>query len=64
MKIIRAKIPDHVYRQMTTLIQEGWFPNQNALVEKALRKFLNSFRPELMEKFIREDVEWGLRGSR
>jgi Arc/MetJ-type ribon-helix-helix transcriptional regulator len=64
MKVIRAKIPDQLYRQMTSLIKEGWFPNQLELVEKALRKFLNSFHPELIEKFIREDVEWGLRGGK
>jgi predicted nucleic acid-binding protein len=30
---------------------------------EALRRFLDVHRPELLERFIREDVEWGLHGE-
>jgi hypothetical protein len=29
----------------------------------ALRRFLETHRPELMEHYIREDVEWELHGK-
>jgi hypothetical protein len=30
---------------------------------EALRRFVDTHRPELMEKFIHADVEWGLHGN-
>ena len=33
------------------------------ILKEALRKFLDSHRPEMMERFVREDTEWGLRGD-
>jgi hypothetical protein len=30
--------------------------------QEAIRRFLQAHRPELMERFVREDIEWGLRG--
>lgn len=63
-KTIKAEIPEQVYRQLDRLVKEGWFKNQEDVVELALRKFLDSHQPELMEQFIREDVEWGLRGGK
>ncbi len=63
MKAIQAKVPDQLYRQIDLLVKEGWFPSHEFVIEQALRRFLESHRPELMEKFIREDVEWGLHGS-
>jgi hypothetical protein len=32
------------------------------VVREAIRRFLDSHQPDLMERFVREDVEWGLRG--
>ena len=63
MKTIRAEISDQLYRQMDTLVKQGWFGSHKDVIDQALRRFLESHRPELMEKFIREDVEWGLHGS-
>jgi len=33
------------------------------LIADALRRFLDTHRPELMERYILEDVEWGLHGE-
>lgn len=30
---------------------------------EVLRRYLDAHRPELMEQFVREDVEWGLYGD-
>jgi len=50
-------------QQMDALIREGWFPNADVLIAEALRRFLDTHRAELMERFIREDVEWGLHSA-
>jgi Arc/MetJ-type ribon-helix-helix transcriptional regulator len=63
MKTIRAKIPDQLYRQMEALVKLGWFGSFDDVTEQALRRFLELHRPELMEKMIRDDVEWGLHGK-
>ncbi len=60
-KTIKAEIPEQVYRQLDRLVTEGWFKSQEDVVEEALRRFLSTHQPELMEQFLREDVEWGLR---
>ena len=64
MKSIEAKIPDKLNRAIDALVKQGWFPSRDEVVREAIRRFLDAHRPELMEKFIREDVEWGLRGGR
>ena len=62
MKTIRAKIPDQLHRQMDELVKQGWFRNQESIIDEALRRFLTWHRPEQLEKALQEDVEWGLRG--
>jgi Arc/MetJ-type ribon-helix-helix transcriptional regulator len=64
MKHLKFDIPDQLYRQMDTLVKQGWFRDQEEILNLALRKFLNSNRPELLERFFREDIEWGLSGGK
>jgi Arc/MetJ-type ribon-helix-helix transcriptional regulator len=64
VKRITGRIPDQLYCQMEALVNEGWFRDREEILNLALRKFLNSHRPEMLEKHILEDVEWGLRGGK
>jgi Arc/MetJ-type ribon-helix-helix transcriptional regulator len=61
--MIQMTLPPRLYQQVRHLITEGWFRNENDLLVEALRRFLDTHLPELMEKFIREDMEWGLHGK-
>ena len=45
------------------LAEAGWFRDLDDLRLGALRRFVESRRAELMERFIQEDVEWGQRGD-
>ena len=63
MKILQAELPDKLYEQIKLLIDSGWFQDENSVIAEALRRFLETHKPELMEKFIKEDIEWGLRGK-
>lgn len=60
MKTIQAEVPDQLYQQARALIDAGWFRDEDDLFREALRRFLDTHRPALMEKFLRDDVAWGL----
>ncbi len=63
MKTIEAQLPDRLYAKTLSLVQEGWFRDEQEIFLEALCRYLDAHRPELMEQYIREDVEWGLHGD-
>lgn len=63
MKTVQTKLPDHLYHETMDLVNNGWYRNEEEIMLEALRRYLDAHRPELMEQFIREDVEWGLHGD-
>ncbi len=63
MKAIEAHLPDQLYAETLCLVQEGWFRDEQEIFLEALRRYLDAHRSELMEQYIREDVEWGLHGG-
>ena len=63
MQTIEIELPDQLYKGVNNLVKNGWFRDQNEVLCEAVRKFIESHRPELIEKFVLEDVEWGLHGS-
>jgi len=60
---IQTEVPVRLLTEMQELVEAGWFRDLNELMLDALRRFVESHRAELMERFIREDVEWGLYGD-
>lgn len=63
MKTLHIEIPERQYHETKLLVEKGWFRNEQELFLEALRRYLEAHSPELMEQFIREDVEWGLHGD-
>jgi Arc/MetJ-type ribon-helix-helix transcriptional regulator len=63
MKTIETEVPEQLYKKAMLLVKEGWFRNEKEIFSEAIRRFLETHQPELMESFIREDVEWGLHGE-
>ena len=63
MKSLRAGLPDKIYEGLQALVRDGWFASEEEVLREALRRFLETHRPDLMEQFIRSDVEWGLEGK-
>ncbi len=60
---IQTTVPDQLLDQAQALIREGWATDLDEILADALRRYVDSHSPELAESFIREDVEWGLRGK-
>ncbi len=63
MKTIQAEVPEQLYNKITDLVKKGWFRDEQDIFYEAIRRYLDSHRPDIMEKFIRDDEEWGLHGN-
>lgn len=61
--VVQAKVPARLLAEAQTLVERGWFASVDQLMLDALRRFLESHPAEMMEDFVREDVEWGLHGN-
>lgn len=57
-----TRIPYRLFRELQALVEDGWSRDLDDVVIEALRRYSESHRDALMAEFIREDVEWGLRG--
>ncbi len=60
---LHTEIPDQLWQQAQTLVQQGWAGNLQEIVTEALRRYLESHQAVLTETVIQEDVEWGLHGE-
>lgn len=60
---VQTDVPVRLYTEMQMLVETGWFRDLDELMSDALRRFVDSHRGELMERFVLEDVEWGLHGD-
>ena len=63
MKTIQTEVPEQLYKKAQALVKDGWFRDEKEIFSEAIRRFLETHESELMEKFVREDVEWGLHGN-
>lgn len=61
--LVQMELPPRLHEQMRVLVKEGWYRDEKDILLEALRRFLEGHQPEIMEQFIREDVEWGLDGQ-
>lgn len=60
---LQTEVPSRLYHELQALVDSGWSRHMDEIVLDALRRYAESHREALMAEFIREDVEWGLRGS-
>ncbi len=57
------KLPPRLEKEAQIYIESGWASDLNTLVIEALRRYLEAHQMELQERFLLEDIEWGLRGN-
>ncbi|MDO9104000.1 MAG: CopG family transcriptional regulator [Methylovulum sp.] len=62
MSIVKTEIPDQLWQQAQNRVEQGWGNNIDDLIAKSIRRYLESHQETINERFIREDVEWGLHG--
>ncbi|NJM12177.1 MAG: CopG family transcriptional regulator [Synechococcaceae cyanobacterium SM1_2_3] len=61
--LIQTEIPDQLAQQARRMVELGWATDVNSIITESLRRYLESHQEVLREQFIREDVEWGLKGN-
>ena len=59
---VHAELPEKLVEQAREFVRAGWAADFNQLMADALRRYLESHSTEFAEAFIREDVQWGIRG--
>jgi hypothetical protein len=60
---MNIKLPPRMADQVQQLVKDGWVSDFNSLVIEALRRYIETHQGELSERFIMDDVEWGLKGD-
>lgn len=60
---LQTEVPSRLFEELQALVDAGWSRDVDEIVLDALRRYAESHRESLMAQFIREDVEWGLRGG-
>ena len=60
---LRTEVPAALFAELEALVAAGWSRDLEELVLEALRRYAEAHADALMESFVREDVEWGLRGG-
>jgi len=60
---VKANLPIRLVSEMESLVRDGWFEDIDDLIADALRRYLDSHQPDLMERYVRQDIEWGLHGE-
>ena len=64
MKSIKVELPQNLARELNAMVKAGWFNDEAEAMRSALREFVRRNRPELLERFQREDIAWALKQKR
>ena len=60
---VQARFPERLLDEANALVRQGWFEDLDSVLQEALRRYLEAHRSELLDRFVREDVAWGLGGK-
>jgi hypothetical protein len=63
MKTLTVECPDRLVAQLDEYVKDGWAAGVGEAVVEALRRFLESHRPDIARAQMLSDVEWGLHGK-
>ena len=61
--LVETRLPKELANTARKLVKEGWFPDIDSLISDALRHYLEARKPEMMARFLKDDVEWGIHGK-
>ena len=63
MRTLTVECPDRLVEQLDGYVKNGWAVGVGEAVVEAIRRFLDSHRPEISRAQMLADVEWGLHGK-
>ena len=61
MKAIQVELPDKLAAEIAVYVNAGWFDSEGEVVRAALLDFVKRHRIDLLERFMRDDIEWALK---
>lgn len=61
MKAIHVELPDKLAAEIEAYVQVGWFGSETEVIRAALADFVRRRRLDLLERFMRDDIEWALK---
>jgi Arc/MetJ-type ribon-helix-helix transcriptional regulator len=61
MKAIHVEFPDKLAAEIEAYVQAGWFGSEAEVIRAAVADFVRRRRVELLERFMRDDIEWALK---
>lgn len=59
---IQTELSDKLFQQAQIMVEQGWVSNMDELIAESIRRYLESHQESISERFIKEDIEWGLHG--
>jgi Arc/MetJ-type ribon-helix-helix transcriptional regulator len=60
---VQTRLPERLLHEANALVKQGWFESLDSVLQEALRRYLDAHRADLLDRFVREDVAWGLGGK-
>ena len=61
MKAIHVELPDKLAAEVEAYVRAGWFGSEAEVIRAAVGDFVRRRRVELLERFMRDDIEWALK---
>ena len=61
MKAIQVELPEKLAAEIEAYVKTGWFKSEAEVVRAALMEFVRRNRVGLLERFMRDDIEWVLK---
>ena len=61
MKTIKVALPVKLEMEARKYVKSGWFADEAALLRTALEEYIRHHRLQLMERFMKEDIDWALK---
>ncbi len=61
MKAIQIELPDKLAAEIEAYVLAGWFGSEAEVIRTALADFVRRHRIGLLERFMRDDIEWALK---
>ena len=61
MKAVQLELPDKLAAEIEAYANAGWFGSEGEVIRAALMDFVKRHRIDLLERFMRDDIEWALK---
>ncbi len=58
MKLHQVEFPDKLAAEIDAYVKAGWYGSEAEVVRAAVMEFVRRNRMDMLERFMREDIQW------